>query len=318
MAGVMSQRVLITGIAGGMGRLVARHLLATGHTVFGIDERPWHGHPEGIDVHLCDLRKRRAEDVFRTRRPEIVMHLAATRPSELSMRYQRNFDVAGHLFEYVERYGVKKVVFSSRAVVYGALPDHPQFLTEDAPPFAAGTYPELADAVAADLFAQGQIWRRPETETVLLRPVNAIGPTTDGILNRYLRVQRVPTILGFDPMMQVIHEDDLATAFELAMGPGVRGVFNVTGPGEIPLSVLIDELGGTRVPLPFGVAKRLLGRFGFPRIPPGALDFLRYSSTVDGGRFRAATGFVPRFDLKATLTSVREARQRWQPEQRAS
>jgi UDP-glucose 4-epimerase len=316
----MSQRVLLTGIAGGMGRLVARHLLATGHQVLGIDDRPWHGHPEQIEVHLCDLRKRRGEDVFRTRRPDTVIHLASTRPTELSFsrRQQPNFEGAVQLFEYVHRYGVKKVIFSSRAVVYGALPDHPQFMSEEIPPSAGRTYPELADAVAADLFAQGQIWRRPETETVVLRPVNAIGPTTDGILNRYLRFARVPTILGYDPMMQVIHEEDLALAIELSLQPGLRGVFNITGPGEVPLSVLIDELGGTKVPLPHAVARRLLGRFGFPRIPVGALDFLKYSATVDDARFREATGFKPRLDLKTTLTSVREAKQRWQPEQRAS
>src|SRR5207237_220887 len=97
-----------------------------------------------------------------------------------------------------------------------------------------------------------------------------------------------------DPMMQVIHEEDAAQAFELSLREGLRGVFNVVGPGEVPLSVLISETGGRKIPMPHGLARRLLGRFGLPKIPPGALDYLKYAATVVTGSDGAARASGPR------------------------
>ncbi len=113
------------------------------------------------------------------------------------------------------------------------------------------------------------LWRHPEVETVLLRPVNVLGPSVRTLLNRYLGRRRVFTVLGFDPIQQVLHEDDLGLAFEHALVSGVRGVFNVTGPGEVPLHVLIEEAGATAVPLPEAFIDLVKGRLGFPLDPQG-------------------------------------------------
>ena len=69
-------RVLILGISGGVAQRVALALREKGHTLTGIDTRPWEGAPADIEVHEVDLRKRAAEDVFRTFRPEAVVHMA--------------------------------------------------------------------------------------------------------------------------------------------------------------------------------------------------------------------------------------------------
>jgi UDP-glucose 4-epimerase len=69
-------RILIPGITGALGRRLALRLLAQGHTVAGIDVRKWHDAPKGIHVFNADLRKRKAEDVFRRVRPHAVVHLA--------------------------------------------------------------------------------------------------------------------------------------------------------------------------------------------------------------------------------------------------
>ena len=69
-------KVLITGIAGNIGRMVAQRLLAHGHQVIGIDKRPWYHPPEGIVVVQADIRKRPAEDVFRTQKPDAMIHMA--------------------------------------------------------------------------------------------------------------------------------------------------------------------------------------------------------------------------------------------------
>ena len=302
--------VLVTGASGSIGRLAVARLMRRGWKVHAVDRKPAPDWPEGVVFHRVDIRKRGFEDVLRRHRPGALLHLARVRSFDAprAERHRVNFEGTVRVFEIAMRSGVRKIVHVSRHTVYGALPDHPQFLTEEQPPSAGRTFPEIQDLVAADLYASGMLWRRPDTEVVVLRPVNVLGPTVNTLFSSYLLRQRVFTIAGFDPTQQLLHEDDLALAFEHALEPGVKGVFNVTGPGEVPLHVVVEESGARRVPLPEPVVVLVRGRLGFPSIPQGAIDFLKYPCTVDGRQFREATGFVARSGLQSTIRSVAERR----------
>src|SRR5262249_4642376 len=153
------------------------------------------------------------------------------------------------------------------------------------------TFPEMQDLIAADLYATGMLWRHPELSTSVLRVVNVIGLTVSDTLSRYLRRTTVPTVMGYDPMMQVLHEQDAARATGLALPTGRRGVFNVAGPDPVPLSELVAQAGARRLPVPEPLFRSILGRFGFPQMPQGSVDFLKYSCLVDDRAFRSATGF---------------------------
>lgn len=291
-------RVLLPGISGILGRMVARRLLAAGHEVIGIDRRPWPDAPAGVDMHDVDLRKRAAEDVFRKRRPHAVVHMATVShlvvPGE--ERYRINLGGTRAVFEHAAAYGVEQVVFVGRHTFYGAGPDSPLYHTEAEPPMALSTFPELADLVAADLYAGSALWRHPEIATVVLRMVYTLGPTGHGTLASYLRGPHVPYVAGFDPLFQFMHEEDAATAIDLALEERLRGVYNVAGPQPVPLSVLIRETGRTGVPLPELVLRNALGRFGFPKLAAGALGHVKFPIVVDDSAFRRATGFAPAHD----------------------
>jgi UDP-glucose 4-epimerase len=125
--------------------------------------------------------------------------------------------------------------------------------------------------------------------------------------SNYLRLPVVPTLLGFDPMVQVIHEDDVAEAITCALSPGSRGIYNVTGPGELPLSAILDELGIQRLPFPHPLATpvmQALWRFGLTSFPVPELDFIRYVCMVDGSRAMRELGFRPRHSLRETIRAV--------------
>ncbi|MCA9621264.1 MAG: NAD-dependent epimerase/dehydratase family protein, partial [Myxococcales bacterium] len=206
-------------------------------------------------------------------------------------------------------HGVGRLVVASHATVYGALADNPYFMTEDYPPRVGQMVPAMQDLVTADLLATSAMWQHPGLSIVVLRPVHALGPTSRGVLASTLHRGWFPTILGYDPMVQVIHELDVARAFALALSPpsgqALKGAFNVTGPGEVPLSVVLREAGvrGRAVP---EIAFRLLrGRFGVPDAMAGAVDFLKHPCLVDGARFVEATGFQPEHGLRETLASMR-------------
>lgn len=299
-------KVLITGIASVPGRLVTQLLLEGGHQVKGIDRRPWTGAPAEVEVYRSDIRKRAAEEVFRTFRPDAVVHMATVTHLERSLEDRHRINLGGtqKVFEHCDLYGVKQMIFVGRHTVYGAAPDAPVYHHEDSVPMA-NAFVELADLVAADLYAGQALWRLPDLCTTVLRFVYELGPRGHGTLASYLRGPRVPTLFGFDPLYQVIHELDLAGAIVAALEARVRGVFNVAGPQAIPLSLVIEETGRTAVPMPEMVFRAALGRFGLPYLPPGAVDHIKYPIVVDDRPFREATGFAHRFDEDETMRSFR-------------
>jgi UDP-glucose 4-epimerase len=302
-------RVLILGIAGGIARRVAIRLHDAGHFVFGIDARPWNDPPAGIEAHRVDIRKRAAEDVFRKRRPQAVIHMATVTSlvADAEARTRINLDGTKAAFDHCRTYGVKQVIFVGRHTFYGAAADSPMYHVEDEAPRALDAFPELADLVAADLYAGTLLWRVPDVTTSILRVVYTLGASGGGTLATFLRGRRAPMVLGYDPVFQFMHEEDVVSAVCLALEKRARGIFNVAGPQPVPLSVIARETGRTPVPLPEPLLRLLIGRAGFPKIPSGALDHLKFPVVVDARAFREATGFSHKYDEARTLRLFRDA-----------
>jgi UDP-glucose 4-epimerase len=300
-------KVLVPGASGLLARQVVRELLARGHEVVGIDARPWQTAPSGFVVHVVDVRKRAAEDVFRRFRPEAVIHMATvTHLREKSEdRYRINLGGTRAVFEHANAYGVRNVVFVGRHTFYGAAPDSPLYHKEDEPPMAAHAFPELADLVAADLYACTALWRMPKMRTAVLRVCYTLGPLRHGTLAAFLRFRRVPTVMGFDPLFQFMHEDDAARAIVTALESDLHGVFNVAGPAPLPLSTIIRGVGRVPLPIPEPMLGFAFGRFGLPLLPTGAIAHLKYPVVVDASSFKSATGFEHRHDERSTIQSFR-------------
>lgn len=300
-------RVLIPGIAGALGQRVALRLRDAGHAVVGIDVRPWPSAPQGLEVHAVDIRKRAAEDVFRRFRPECVVHLATVTHLRSVSDEQLRVNLGGTraVFDHAVTYGVKQVVFVGRHTFYGAAADSPLYHTEEEPPLEVARFPELADLVAADLFAGSTLWRHPEIDTAVLRLVYTLGPSHHGTLGGYLSRPRVPTVLGFDPLFHFMSEDDAARAIVASVERRIRGVFNVAGPPPATLSGIIRSAGRREVPIPEPLFRWVLGRFGLVRLPNGAVDHLKFPVVVDARAFQKATGFAFEHDVDEAIRLFR-------------
>ncbi len=300
-------KVLIMGIAGGLGRQLAVSLQQAGHDVTGIDKRSWRDAPKGIEVHEVDLRKRGAEDVFRKKKPDCVVHMATvtslTAPGE--EHYRINLGGTRAVFEHAATYGVGHVIFVGRHTFYGAAADSPLYHVEEEPPMALESFPELSDLVAADLLASTALWRQPQQITTVLRMVYTLGPSRMGTLASFLRGKRVPLVLGYDPLFQFLYEADAVAALKLAIEKKPRGVFNVSGPTPVPLSTIAEQTGHGTLPMPEAVLTLMSGRFGFPRLPRGVLEHLKFPVVVDPKAFVAATGFKFEIDEVETLQRYR-------------
>lgn len=303
------EKVLITGICGGQGKVLAHRLLDS-YEVCGVDVRPWQGQPSGIRIHDVDVRKRKFEDVLRKERPSAVVHMGFIRHFRGDPEARHDVNVRGTklLLDHCVNHDVKSVVVMSSSYVYGAFPENPYLIEEDAPLSASRSYPEVRDLVEVDTLATAFIWKYPDIQTCVLRPVSILGPTVESMASEYLRQRRVPTVMGFDPMFQVIHEEDVAEAFVLALEHKLRGVYNVVGPGEVPLHTIIEETGGRLAALPSFLLRggfNLLFKLGLGAYPAGALDYMMYPFTLSGERFREATGFQCQFGLREIFESVR-------------
>jgi UDP-glucose 4-epimerase len=302
-------KVLIPGLAGGLARHVALRLFESGHQVAGIDVRPWVDRPRSIELVSADLRKRAAEEVFRRFRPDAVVHMATVTSLQVTGEERHRINLGGTqaVFDHCREYDVKHCIFVGRHTYYGAGPDAPLYHTEDEPPRELGRFPELADLVAADLYAATAIWRLPQLTTTVLRLCYTLGPSGHGTLATFLRGRLVPAVLGYDPLYQFLHEDDAVDAIRIALEKRPMGIFNVAGPRPLPLTVLAHEAGRTPVPLPEPLLSLVMGRAGLPRLPQGALGHLKYPVVVDASAFRAATGFAHAYDELATVKAYRDA-----------
>jgi len=299
--------VLVTGICGRLGKLLTR-VLHRRETVIGIDRREFVGKPKDVVHHRFDLRRKKTRDVFRGGGIRAVVHLGIMHDLRASAKAHHAWNVVAFqkLLDALIQYEVPKLVVLSSANVYGPSPDNPQFLTEEAPLLGAQQFSAIRDLVEVDMLAQSFFWRHPGTETVVLRPCHILGGVRNAPSN-YLRLERPLTLLGFDPMVQLVHERDVVEAITLALEPGVRGIFNLKGPGEVPMSRVFRVLGKRPQPVPASVLEPMLARLWSLRMtsfPTPELDHIRYLCMVDDARAREVLGFRPRFGLEETIRAV--------------
>jgi UDP-glucose 4-epimerase len=299
--------VMITGICGRMGQLLARRLHRQ-MPVIGVDRRRFEGKPDDIVHHQIDVRRRKTQDIFRVGGIRAVVHLGVMHNLRESDRTHHSWNVVGFqkLLEYVSTYAVPKLVVLSSAMLYGPSPDNAHFLNEDAPLLGAQDFHQIRDLIDVDMLAQSFFWKNPAVETVVLRPCHILGRVRNASSN-YARMERPITVMGFDPMLQVIHERDVVEAILLALQPGTRGIYNLRGPGELPLSRMWRILGRKPTPIPGPLIHTLLSGLWSSRatnFPKEELDHLRYICLVDDRRARKELGFAPRFNIEETVKAV--------------
>jgi UDP-glucose 4-epimerase len=176
--------------------------------------------------------------------------------------------------------------------VYGALPDNPMFLKEDAPLRASFKFPELRDVVEMDQICTNWMWKNQnEIETIVLRPSNIIGPTIRNAITQYLQTPYAPLPIDYNPMFQFIHEFDMAMIISESLSKLPTGIFNVAGDDVISLHQAVDIIKIKKIPLPLIVleqfAKIITPIWKFPNY---LIDYIKYPSTLDNSELKKYLG----------------------------
>lgn len=302
-------RVILTGICSNLGKIVARELHRE-KEVIGIDRRSFEGLPRDIIEYEIDIRRRRSRDIFRKSHADAVVHLGISYDPRKKGKgiHSWNLEVFSRILQFISDFKISKLVLLSNAAVYGPHPDNPQFLPEDYPLYGADKFPQIRDIVEIDMLAQSSFWRNPECSLVILRPVNIIGSVSNPLM-KYLHMQNPPMALGFDPMLQLTHERDVARAIRHALKPEVKGIFNIAGNGQMPLSQLLKQTGRNGVPLPAPMLRKassLSYRINILDFLPREVDYLMYTCMVDTERAEKIMGFEPRHNIKDSIEAILE------------
>ena len=277
--------------------------------MIGIDRRPFVGKPKDVELYPIDLRKKKAEDIFRKHAIDAVIHMGIMHDPRMSEDAHHSFNVLGttRLLANCEKYRVGKVVVLSSANVYGPSPENSNFLTEDAPLMGSSRFAGVRDLVEVDMLAHGFLWRHPKINTVILRPVHIVGAQIKNAPSNYLRLSMPWVLAGFDPMIQLIHVEDAARAMVEALRPEAKGTYNVVGPGQVPLSTVFRQLGRRPIPVPHFMARAALGflhKYRLAHFSPPELDHIQFLCAVDGSRWVKDLGWRPAYSLRDTILSV--------------
>lgn len=305
------ERVLLTGVSGALGQLIA-HRLADSFQVIGVDTRVFRKKPANIEILNLDLRRKSTFATLKKKAPHCIVHMGVIRNPlkhrDNSNAYHFNLETTTQLLKLAEELEVRKFVFLSSANLYGPSARSSGFLQEDAALHGADRSPEIRDLVALDMMIQSFFWRMPKIETVILRPVHIVGSELNNAPSRYFKLSSIPTLLGYDPMIQLVHASDVTRAIKLSLEHSTRGIFNIIGESQAPLSRLIQALGKHSLPLPEIALRTLLKaafRFHMTSYPPGELDHLKYTCLVDGKRAHHELKYTPEYSLMQSLMTLK-------------
>src|SRR5438874_523230 len=305
MAAARKRRILVTGVARWWGALLVQRLLESPQVdeVVGIDIQQPHYDLGRADFLQLDIRHSLIGKLVRAVGIDTVVHTGTTIDSfDLDPRRAHEDNVIGTLNLLAGCAGagspVRRLVLKSSGHVYGSRFDLPAYLREDRRLDAASPHAFVRDMVEVESYALDFGVRNTEITVVALRFANALNAQEPQPLARYLDLELVPTVLGYDPILQLIDSTDCVEALRKATLAGPGGAYNIAGPRPLPLTRLLEAAGKLHAPLlpPLGtaLASRMLGRLGLAALSPQLLDLLRWGRTLSTNRAARELGFRAR------------------------
>lgn len=300
-------RVLVTGVSSTLGSMLAAELEARSDVaeVIGVDGRPPARPLQRTEFVRADLRSPLVARVIEASSVDTIVHVGThTGPRRSGGRSQmRELNVHGamQLFSAAQRADhVRHVVVKSSTAVYGSSHDDPAVFAEEDAPTDLPPDGWSRDAAEVESYARTLRARRPDVTVALLRFANFLGAEVDSVFASFFALPVVPSVLGFDPRLQFVHERDAVSVLETATVDRWDGPVNVAAPGVLYLSQAVRLAGRLPVPIP-GVLDRvvasLAGRRGVDTTPE-QLRLLRHGRVADITRLTDELGHRPVYDVR--------------------
>jgi UDP-glucose 4-epimerase len=310
----MPPSIALTGTAGFVGSSLLRELERDPkyRRIIAIDHRKPPFETTKTKFYRLDLTETLADskllEILEKENVETVVHAAipVSPPHDLSWAHELVSVGTMYVLDACAAKKIKKLVFASTTEVYGAYATNPNFLSEDHPSQGGFKSRFLRDKIEAELQARKYARKHPETVVTVLRPCTILGPHVRNYKTNFLQSPVVFTVMGYDPLFQFVHEEDVIRAFKLAIDRDHPGIFNIVGDGVLPLSKVLTLAGKITIPVPAPVLYPVVQLLWYGNVvpaPASRLDFLKYLSVADGAKAKKAMSFVPRYSTKETLLS---------------
>jgi UDP-glucose 4-epimerase len=299
----MGRTVLVTGVSRYLGGRMAAQLAADPQIarVIGVDVVAPDLPVPGIEFVRADIRNPIITKVMGEAGVDTVVHMGviATPKQAGGRSTMKEINVIGtmQLLAACQRTtSVRSLVVKSTAAVYGSGPKDPAKFTEDMEPKHSPSSGWAKDSVEVETYVRGFARRRPDVTVTTLRFANFIGPRVQTALTAYFSLPVIPTVLGFDPRLQFVHEDDGLDAIRCAVLNPRQGTFNIAGAGVLMLSQAVRRSPRPTIAVPgllFATVGRSLGTTGLADFSPEAVRYLTHGRALDTRAMRSTLGYEP-------------------------
>ena len=297
------RRVLVTGLGTFWGGLVAQALEADPdiEVIVGLDTTEPTVELERTEYVRVDANYSILARIVKATQVDTIVHtFLVVDPTQMSKRAMHEVNVIGtmNLFAAASTPDstVRNVLVKSSTVLYGCSPDDPIWFTEETPRSRPARRPVERSVEAVESYVRDFAVDNPHINVSLLRFSNVIGEDIETPLTRALRLPVVPSVFGFDPRFQFVHEEDVIRAMIFALANQLPGVYNVAGDGLLPWSEVAAICGKRTAPIPPIATSLFTGpmRLAGVDLPEEYLNLLRYGRGVDNRRLKDA-GFEYRY-----------------------
>lgn len=313
------QSLLILGMAGGLARITAGLLLKRFPQlkIVGVDSRSMVREYPSDRVTYLRMKYTRGnfEKIFRDHSFDSMLHLGRLSHAQsgstmnLAQRLDLNLMGTKRILDLCLKYKLKKVVVLSTFHVYGALKDNPTFISEDSSLRASIKYPELRDVVEMDQLVSSWMWKNQAAlSTVVLRPCNILGPQINNTMTRYLTASYAPVPIDFNPMLQFVHEFDMAQSLAESITHIPTGIYNVAPSDAISIREAKKIIGLPIIPVPLFLMEPIARGFNTPfwSFPHYLLDYIKFPCVIDGRALEKELKQPFRFSIRETLDLLKD------------
>jgi len=248
-------KVLITGAAGNLGKVITQHLITKHIPVIGIDTKEYIDYASDMfKYYKCSITNEHSMNrIFKKEQPTNVIHLAATFNHVRNRKNEMEIDVGGSenvLNISNNTPSVKQIIYSSSAAAYGGHKDNSLWLNEGQE-LRPGNYRYgiIKKMVESKFFGANT---RKDLNIISLRICTVIGPSFNKkrcavsilINSKYLLEQ------WKENKIQFLHEDDFNELIsKILKDENIHGKFNLAPDSYSQVNQLVSNKTYVKVPL---------------------------------------------------------------------
>jgi 1-acyl-sn-glycerol-3-phosphate acyltransferase/nucleoside-diphosphate-sugar epimerase len=223
-------------------------------------------------------------------------------------RYRRrsvDLEDAESVFQQCARARIKKFVLLSSAMIYGASPHNPGFISEAHVIPRSDKKRISKDWLDLEALAAAYMGELSGTniELNILRSCAVLAPGSDDYFSELFRKTLAFVLPGHDPTIQLLSPIDLAGVVSAVVANRAGGVFNVAPDGVITLRAALRLSEASRLPIARTI-QRMARRLGLAH-PIEQLDYIRYSWTISNRKAKRELKWIP---CRSSVEALRDFR----------